>query len=837
MEIINLAGEWSLVEDKRKIPFKLPGSTCDNKYGEKKEYFSEFNEKTTRTVLERYEYIGRLILERTIVIPKEAEGKRVRLFFERINVASELFIDGVQIGRKIVSLSTPHVYDLTDKVAIGEHTLRLVLDNSNIVKLADVSSGYSRDTMGYWNGVIGRLELQYEEKNAIEKIDVYPKEDELEVKLTLNSANTSPESLINARLNLMICGPDNNSLGQKEYDVILYSTRQHSVFSISLTELKNSLEYWDEFDPNLYKIKAQLYVENQLVSEKETYFGYRLLEVVDKKLTLNKREIALRGNVNCAQFPLTGYCPMDIDSWIKQLSIYKEYGLNHVRFHAWCPPEAAFVACDRIGLYALVEMPLWLNKDVTGSEVGDDLVHEIFLTRELRQILYNYGNHPSFCFMSNGNENMGDFALLDDLNAMGKAMDNRHLYTMTSNFDHPVTSNEDFFLAFQAKGKRIRINSLHEEVAKATNVNFQEAVDDMPVPIVSFEVGQYCVYPDIDCIDDYSGGNMLPANFEIIRQNAIKAGVYEKKEDYIKASGNLAARLYKEDIEAVLRTKGMGGYELLTIVDYTGQTTATVGIIDIFGRDKGVVDKEYWRDFCGPVVPLFISKRIFSNREKLQAKLDLYDYGKEKINNPIFDINIFNSLDENDVIYRASTSNKELEIDISNIETAKELTVEVSVENHKNSWKIYVFPEEKMKAFDLKTETIKGTRLESSYIPVFWSPIMFPQNKPCGAIINEKHPSLKAFPTGIYPDYQWKTLLNNGVAVDRDEIEGELDVIIELVPNFKCNSKGIILYVNKSEGKLYSGFDLSLDDLPTNCLKKSLIDYCIGEKLELVQLK
>jgi hypothetical protein len=313
------------------------------------------------------------------------------------------------------------------------------------------------------------------------------------------------------------------------------------------------------------------------------------------------------------------------------MSNIKEFGLNHIRFHAWCPPEAAFIAADRLGLYLLVEMPLWLNRDVVDYEFGDEDVHETYYMREARRIRKAYGNHPSFMMFSNGNENMGDFALLEDCIEQIKGNDKRCLYTLTSNFDHPVHPCEDYLSAFEMGHTAARIQFLHDKVAQDTSLTYDEVVDKIPVPVVSFEVGQYCVYPDVDIIKQYTG-NMNPVNFDAIKKRMEEKGVYCRLNDYIKASGDLAAKLYKEDIEAVLRTQNFGGIELLSISDYTGQSTATVGMLDVFYNDKGVVDKKWWRGFCNEVVPLFSAKRIFYTNENLKGNFMLYDYGRQKNN-------------------------------------------------------------------------------------------------------------------------------------------------------------------------------------------------------------
>ena len=98
--------------------------------------------------------------------------------------------------------------------------------------------------------------------------------------------------------------------------------------------------------------------------------------------------------------------------------------------------------------------------------------------------------------------------------------------------------------------------------------------------------------------------------------------MYHKLNDYIKASGDLAVKLYKEDIEAALRTKDFGGFELLSLSDYTGQSTATVGILDVFYESKAISHDEF-KNFAGEAVPLFKAKRIFKNTDTFGGGIGL----------------------------------------------------------------------------------------------------------------------------------------------------------------------------------------------------------------------
>ena len=850
MQTIDISGKWYCTSPDGEVnkEVKLPGSSCENGIGKKQEYFKEYVKEAVRAPREKYEYIGKLTYEREIDIPAEFAGKNLCVFLERVNIASKLWFDGIQVGRGVVELSTPHIYRLSDRVNIkgeplikdftGKHTLKIEVDNSNFLNLGDMASGYSVDTGGYWNGIIGRMEVISYPKDYIENVKVFTKEDGIGLETIIRSDRHVPMDIEKGSLEFEVTAPDGKVVKASK-NIELFASRFTDHFFIHIDDIKK----WDEFDKNLYSVKVVLRGDG-FTDEYVTEFGFRDICVKDKSFYLNGEVLSLRGTINCAQYPLTGYPPMDKETWIKHFTAFKEYGLNHVRFHAWCPPEAAFEAADLLGLYLSIEMPLWLNRDIAPMEFGDDEWHELYFRTEALRISETYGNHPSFLFFSNGNENMGDFTLLETIIRETKAIDNRRLYTMTSNFDHPLSPYEDYLCAFEIFHKSARLQFLHDEAAKATDVNYDEMRAIVPTPFTSFEVGQYCVYPDVDLTDEYTG-NMMAVNFDVIRKEMKKKGVYNKLHDYIKASGDLAAKLYKEDIEAVLRTKGMGGFQLLALTDYTGQSTATVGMLDIFHRDKGIISGSKWRRFCSEVVPLFIAKRIFKNTEVLEAQLSLYDHGKKKIDNPIFKLlmkckgeKIFETLHEGE---------GEVKIPLSFIKENSLIEIELSVAEYTNTYRIFVFKdedgeldesvivrssEELSKAVEAGRNVIalrsafNETTYKNSFIPVFWSPVHFPSTDPCGAWLNENHKALKSFPTDKYIDYQWKELLENSVSFDITKRTDD-DIIMEMVPNFVDNVPKSPLFETKIKGSrvLVCGFDLGREDLTAKALKESLIKY------------
>src|SRR5690606_36954349 len=109
------------------------------------------------------------------------------------------------------------------------------------------------------------------------------------------------------------------------------------------------------------------------------------------------------------------------DGWLKVFTTAKQYGLNHLRFHSWCPPKAAFEVADSLGFYLQVELPLW------ASNIGKDEKMNQFLETEANRIMKEYGNHPSFCLWALGNELQGDFNYMENFLQKLKVNDKRRL--------------------------------------------------------------------------------------------------------------------------------------------------------------------------------------------------------------------------------------------------------------------------------------------------------------------------------------------------------------------------------------------------------------------------
>lgn len=353
----------------------------------------------------------------------------------------------------------------------------------------------------------------------------------------------------------------------------------------------------------------------------------------------NGRRVFLRGKHDACVWPLTGHVPMDVQSWMSYFGKCRDYGINHVRFHSWCPPEAAFVAADSLGIYLQPELPFWGNFDAS------DKVLMEFLHKEGVNILKEYGHHPSFVMMALGNELSGSIDEMRRFVNDFRAIAPDKLYTFGSNYNlgyKGIQPGIDYFTTCRIGGEKWGTFSTHTRGSFSfadtfdggminhyglnTTLNFDHACDRATVPVISHETGQFQTYPDYDEMAKYKGV-LYPYNMDVFRRKLEKANMGHLAKEFHKASGKWSLQLYKADIEMDLRTRNMAGFQLLDLQDYPGQGSAYVGILDAFMDSKGITTPNEWCQWCSDVVPLLVTDSFCLHvSDTLKADVLVADY-------------------------------------------------------------------------------------------------------------------------------------------------------------------------------------------------------------------
>lgn len=883
---INLAGEWKYALDPRdrgetELWYRsqlqesgaqgyltLPGTLTLNGIGDVQEWSKEMTNETVRSLRQRYSYYGAAWYEYEAEVPADWSGKHLKLFLERVMFQSTLWVNGQFAGRQD-SLSVAHEFDVTAFVEPGvSNRFTLQIDNRDIQNLGTYPSAYTEETQSIWNGMIGRIELQAVEPFHFTDLQIFPEPGLRSVKVRGICHNIT-ESEIQADIMISaVCRYGESGHTARPAEQKLQLSKFSSEPFEWLYELGEDSLLWDEFHPNLYELKIEGSMDLEGVpirtSAKQT-FGMRNFERKGRVLEVNGRPVFLRGTLECCIFPLTGHPPMDIEAWFILFGTAKDYGLNHIRFHSWSPPEAAFEAADRLGVYLQVESPIWM--DTWNLPVGTYPEHYTYLPIEAQRIVHAYGNHPSFCIYSNGNELNGDFSLLHNIVANLKEQDNRHLYTLTTNWDRPLDPADDLFCAQTVDEAGARGQYFLNEISSSTETDFREAISRRNVPVVTHEVGQYSVYPDVEEIDLYIGA-LRPVNLEAIRADLDRRGLLASIRDLVHGSGMLALQLYREEIEAALRTPELGGFQLLDLHDFPGQSTATVGILNAFWQSKGLIEPQQFREFCGPTVLLLrMSKRIYTAGDTFSAELNISHFGENEL--PPSEIKWRISNEEGMVLDQGVLQTGTIPlgagillgrlpaVTFEHMTTSARLTVslEMTGSSIRNEWPIWVYaptegepiqnPEitiastlddellSKLTEGERVLFLIKNNTLEHSapgkFHPVFWSPVHFATENPCGISVHAEHPVFKDFPTRNYAEFQWTDLLDRSVSlVVNDGLA--FDPIVQVIPNFYHNRRltNLTEYTIGAGKLLICGIDIQddLDHRPAAAqLRKSLLRY------------
>jgi hypothetical protein len=800
---------------------------------------------------EKY-YAGAAWFQREVDIPKTWQNKRVVLTLERPHWQTRVWVDGKIFGTND-SLATPHEYDLGE-LAPGRHTLTLRVDNRRIVDIGEDSHSITDQTQGNWNGIVGDISLRATPPVWIADLQVWPHVAQHSVTVTGTIGNIS--GLTGAAGLLLYVD------GNLAKSVVAEWTTNGGRFTAEIP-LGDNAPLWDEFSPAVEHLTAKLGDATF-----DTTFGLREISTEGTQFLVNGRKTFFRGTLECCVFPLTGHPPTDVDSWKRIIGIAKAHGLNLIRFHSWCPPEAAFEAADELGFYFQVEACSWANHSTT---LGDGKPVDKWIYAETERILKAYGNHPSFMLMAYGNEPRGrnQNAYLTDYVGHFKSIDPRRLWTGASGWPQLAANQFQVTSAPRIhRGDHTRINEQPPE----TMTDYRDYISRRSVPVITHEMGQWCAYPDFSEIPKYTG-YLKPGNFEIFRDSLAAHRMSDEAKRFLFASGKLQALCYKEEIESALRTPGMGGFELLGLTDFPGQGTAPVGVLNAFWEDKGYVSAADFSRFCNAVVPLArLPRRVFTTGERLSAELEVANFGAL----PLMGVTPYCKLVADDGREMAAQIFSQGDVPVGN--GIRLGTVNFSLDNIpaparyklvagfagtqiQNDWDVWVYPAQpapktsvdvpifhELNAAAIAVLNSGGTVLwllppenvrndparpvKLGFSSIFWNTAWTGRQAPTtlGILCDPRQPLFAEFPTDDFSNWQWWYMVHHAQAMILDDLPAGLVPSIQVIDDWTTNRRlGLAFEAKAGKGKIFvCSVDLEHDlenDPVRRQFRTSLLDY------------
>lgn len=872
---IDLSGEWGfsmdrldkgeqekwfsrLPDDRINLPGSMPeklkgdevtaatqwtGSLYDssyyyNPYMEK--YRKEGNIKFPFFLTPDRHYAGVAWYQKEVDIPDGWKGERIVLFLERPHIETTVWINGRKAGTQN-SLCVPHEYDITRYVRPGKCRIAIRVDNRiKDINVGPDSHSITDQTQGNWNGIVGRICLQTTPRTYLEDIQVYPEPEQrlARVKIVVKGSSDAMIKLSARSFNT----DKMHSVPPVRQEV---KVKNGSAETEILLPLGEDMLLWDEFDPALYKLTAEL-TAGKKTDIKEVQFGMRRFEIKGKWFYVNGRKTILRGTVENCNFPLTGYPPMDVKSWERVFRICRSYGLNHMRFHSYCPPEAAFQAADLVGFYLQPEGPSWPNH---GPKLGLGQPIDNYLMDETIALTKEYGNYASYCMLACGNEPSGRWVeWVTQFVDYWEKNDPRRVYTGASvGNGWQWQPRNQYHVKAGARG----LTWSKQQPSTRDDYRFQSRIDTVKQPYVSHETGQWCAFPNFNEIRKYTGVNKA-RNFEIFRDILADNHMSSQAHQFMMASGKLQALCYKYEIEKTLRTPDYAGFQLLALNDYSGQGTALVGVLDVFFEEKGYIDAAEWKRFCSPTVPLMrTDKFVYNSSETFKADIEIAHFGREELKQAKV---LYSIKDEFGKIYAHGTlavtdipignmnRTGSVEFPLGTINSAKKLNLEVAIEGTEaiNDWDFWVYPATAKlvggsvyttDTLDVKALEILqkggnvlitaagkvsyGKEVVQQFTPVFWNTSWFKMRPPhtTGILVNPKHPLFRHFPTEYHSNLQWWELLNRAQVMQFTGFPEAFQPTIQSIDTWFISRKiGMLFEANVLNGKvIMTTMDITTD--------------------------
>jgi hypothetical protein len=810
-------------------------------------------------------FVGAAWYQREIDLPADWNGRRIVLTLERPHWKTTAWLDGRELGSND-SLSVAHEYDLGTETQPGRHVLTLRVDNTFDPDIGENSHSVSDHTQGNWNGVVGRIELTATAPTWIDDLQVFSRTEDRHVRVRGRIGAAKDARLPQT---IQLTG------GAAPITTPIAADGQ---FTADVPFGSDSA-LWDEFTPVLHHLRAKL--ENG--ETKEVAFGFRTIAADGRQLTLNGRKLFLRGTLECAAFPRTGHPPVDVDSWRREFGAIRAHGLNHVRFHSWCPPEEAFVAADELGVYLQIEVSSWPNQSTT---LGDGKPVDDWLDRETGRILRAYGNHPSFVMLCAGNEPGGEHfsAWLVKWLARQKTADSRRLYTSGSGWPEIPENNYHVTpeprIQHWGEGLKSRINACPPE----TFTDYRDFILSRPAPVISHEIGQWCVYPNFGELPKYTG-YLKPRNFEIFRSGLEAHGLGALARDFLFASGKLQALCYKEDIESALRTPAMGGFQLLGLNDFPGQGTALVGVLDAFWEEKGYITPADFRRFCNSTVPLArLERRVVTSDEHFTADVEIAHFGPApltrattgwKLVNEAGAIAAEGKFPSATIKVGAGQALGHVDLDLRHVPAPAHYKFVITVADpssdnarFENDWDVWVYPPAEsvvtpapgnvlvtqqldanaQAALDdgrtvwlmisperVRPDPVRG-KIALGFSSIFWNTAWTSGQAPhtLGILCDPHSPALAGFPTESYSNWQWWYVVSHAAPMLLDASPTGLTPVVRVIDDWFTNrSLALIMEVRVGRGRLLVtsiDFNASVLDPVRRQLRRSLLDYLASPK-------
>lgn len=339
-----------------------------------------YNEYTT--------YAGTGWYTRTIDIPADWDGKRIRLFFESVYDKSQVWVNGVKVAENEIGYLPFHA-DIQDAVNFGGSN-RITVRTDNIHRVGAIWS---------WGGIRRPVSLEVTEPLRLEYLHITSDPDlatgsaKVDVSYMVSNSGASP-AVSEAKLVI-------SREGRAVWEGMLgpatsTGAGSDNIQSHSINLAAEDVALWHFNHPHLYDAHIELLNDGAAIHSLKERFGIRKIELDGLEFKLNGEAVRTVGFNVVAEDRVTGNT-LPMHRIKEDVDMMKQLGANMARVSHLPLPKAYLDYLDEQGIMTIEEVSLW------GEDLRVDPEHPQPKEWLERMVRYKY-NHPSVIGWSVGNE-------------------------------------------------------------------------------------------------------------------------------------------------------------------------------------------------------------------------------------------------------------------------------------------------------------------------------------------------------------------------------------------------------------------------------------------------
>jgi beta-galactosidase len=566
---------------------KVPGVWSNQGYG-------------TATDQAHHNFIGKGWYKKTIKIPSDWQDRHIFLKVTGVMRYSKIWVDQHYLGEHIGFLSVQE-HDITSCVKAGETaTVTIQVDSKQRWEI-DAMTGAASQTTANMNialgGIWGHVLLEARSNAWLSDLFVQP---DVTTDTCLISAQLNEEAALSQSVIAEVLDNRGKVVARIDRNITQSDIEQKK---LSVRVALPDAQLWSPETPYLYTARLSLQEDGKKTDEIEERFGMRNFTIDGYRLLLNGQQIMLRGIGDDHVYPGELTMPSDKELHLRQLSMIKSYGFNHVRHHSTVMPPEYYDACDELGIIVTVEFPIlyvpyipllqqqgipekggkrWRSKVPPGTDPQPAMDTYV---REWEAVIKRYRNNPCVLCWVMGNELWEGYpprhefkAKVDELDPHGffADTDGMHLRRVTE----PENDRDTLDIYFA---------QFREASWDVFGPNNKYVTSEPRKPVISHETGNYTTFTNPDIVRRFSESIVIPFWLTNGVDRLQQLGLLKEAEEWSLKSDRLYALQHKYNIECLRKNRYISGYHWWLFQDYW---TTSGGLVDYFFRPKDVAKDE-----------------------------------------------------------------------------------------------------------------------------------------------------------------------------------------------------------------------------------------------------